>query len=241
MPASLPNLRELADEEVIELIGLARGESRAFLVEALGWTRGEAAVPYLRSLLGETGRGSVYLRSCALGALAKREGERAKSDLAGLLTGTPLDVQVSAVSLLQAMDEGQYAEAILSWLERRLRAQERDTWELSGVLRYAQRVNVLAPLATLLDAHPDSLDSHEAEQLERAWPGKLRARFLATGDPADGPDAEAVDDWFHLNMAEVDEGAWYDLTVEFVGPMIQRLRNQLVRSRAAARDRPGDA
>ena len=234
MPASLPELRALTDEEVIELIGLAQGESRVLLVETLGWTSGHAAVPYLRSLLSETGRGSVHLRVSALGALAQREGERARPDFVGLLTGTPLEVQACAVCALEENDDGHYSEAIFDWLERRLKAQSRDTWELSGVLRYARRVNALAPLATILDTHAQLLDPHEAEMLERAWPSRLRARFLATRHLADGPDAAAVDEWFRLNTAELDEQASRDITVEFVGPIIQRLRKEVVRAKTSS-------
>jgi hypothetical protein len=230
MPASLPELRALTDEEVIELIGLAQGESRVLLVETLGWTSGHAAVPYLRSLLSETGRGSVHLRVSALGALAQREGERARPDFVGLLTGTPLEVQACAVCALEENDDGHYSEAIFDWLERRLKAQSRDTWELSGVLRYARRVNALAPLATILDTHAQLLDPHEAEMLERAWP----ARFLATRHLAGGPDAAAVDEWFRLNTAELDEQASRDITVEFVGPIIQRLRKEVVRAKTSS-------
>ena len=227
MPTSLPDLHELTDEEVIDLISLAGADSRDMLIMVLGYSRGAAGPPYLRQLLRATGKGSVHVRTAALGALVEREGTRAGPDLVSLLSGVPLEVQVAAALCLAELDDGRYASELFAWLERRLRAQGRDSWEVSGILRYAARVNALAPVARLLDSHEHRLASHEVEHLDLAWPATARARFLATGDPAFGPDLTALDDWFDMNSTRnLDEQRSYDIFVEFVGPIIDRLRRK---------------
>jgi hypothetical protein len=87
-------------------------------------------------------------------------------------------------------------------------------------------VNGLVPLAALLNTHAEKLDSHEIEQLERAWPEARRTRFLDSADPAYGPDASLVDAWFHLNVAEVEPQESLDILVRYVGPIIQRLQKK---------------
>jgi hypothetical protein len=227
MPASLPDLRDLTDEEVIDLISLAGADSRVMLIPVLAYTRGAAGPPYLRRLLGETGRGSVDVRTAALDALVAREGAQARPDLVSLLSGVPLEVQVSAALSLADIDDGQYSSELFAWLKRRLAAQSRDSWEVSGILRYALRVHRLAPVADLIATYEHHLAPHELENLNAAWPAAARARFLASRDPNDGPERAALDEWFYRDVTRApDDQRSYDIFVEFVGPIIDRLRKR---------------
>ena len=63
------DLRALSDDEVIALIGEAKGYNRELLVEVLGYSQGSTGVPYLRSLLDAQGLGSAHPRVVALRAL----------------------------------------------------------------------------------------------------------------------------------------------------------------------------
>jgi len=56
------DLRALNDDEVIALIGEAKGYSRELLVEVLGYSQGSTGAPYLRALLDTQGPGSAHLR-----------------------------------------------------------------------------------------------------------------------------------------------------------------------------------
>lgn len=227
MPASLPDLHDLTDEEVIDLISLAGADSRVMLIPVLAYTRGAAGPPYLRRLLGETGRGSVDVRTAALDALVAREGPQATPDLVTLLSGVPLEVQVSAALSLADIDDGRYSSELFAWLKRRLAAQSRDSWEVSGILRYALRVQRLAPVADLIATYEHHLAPHELENLNAAWPAAARARFLASRDPDDGPERAALDEWFYRDVTRApDDQRSYDIFVEFVGPIIDRLRKR---------------
>jgi hypothetical protein len=75
------DLRLLCDDEVIEMIGVSKNFDRELLVDCLGSSTGEAGVTFLRSLLGERGRGSSHIRSAALNALANRLGIEAAPEL----------------------------------------------------------------------------------------------------------------------------------------------------------------
>lgn len=216
---------------MLGLIRLARGDSRLLLVGALGYTHGDTGVPFLRSLLSTTGRGSVHLRIDALGALVSRVGPAARADLVPLLSGVPAELQVSAALALAGIDDGLYADEIFGWFERRLKATSRDAWELSGVLRYALRVDALAQVAVRVDKYSHRMRPHEAEPLERVWPSERRRRFLMTGDPVtDGPAAAALREWDAPGAAgRSDDDEPSDITVEFVGPIIERLRRRAAR------------
>jgi hypothetical protein len=225
------DVRAVSDEEILTLLELARGYDRVLLVEALGYTRGEVGVPFLRDVLAKSsGRGSTYLRISAMTAIATRLGIDAVADLVPLLSGGNLQTQLAALSRIQMKDDGRTSGEVLGWLQRRLRAEGRANtygdYEISGVLRYAIRVGALHPAVALLEANQDRLQPGERQHLDRVWPPEKRSRFLVSERSDDGPDATAVEDWFQTSAVELtDDENLQDLQAD-VGPAIERLRKR---------------
>ena len=224
------DLRALGDDEIIDLIGLARGEDRRLLVSSLAWTRGHSGVSFLRAALSQGGPGSASLRCAAMAALTRRLGKEAVPDLVPLLTDNVLDVQLTAAMLIEDVDDGRNVDAVLLWLGRRLRAKRRvNTWglyEVSGLLRYAIRVGVLPQVLRKLEQERDRLQREEVELLNRAWAPSKRALFLESGEPADGPDASAVEDWYQESVGVWKEEELLAFDTEWVGPVLKKLRRR---------------
>ena len=229
------DLRTLRDEEVIALVGEAKGWEREMLLDVLGFSQGEAGVAFLRSQLDQRRGGSSHLRAAVLRTLAQRVGAAAVPDLTAALSGGTLESQLAALWALERVDEdGAAADAVIGWLAHRLRAPRRaGSWgydEVSGVLRYAARVHALPRLLDVVERNFDRLQLEERELLDQAWPPAKRCRFRRTEDDVDGPDAAAMEAWYQLSATDLDDAQALSSLIEGVAPVIERLRKRRQRT-----------
>jgi hypothetical protein len=224
----------MSDDETIALFEMARGHDRELLIEALGYTRGDSGVPFLRTALELSGRGTTHLRVSAMIALATRLGTEAVPDLVPLLSGGNLQTQPAALACIEMKDDGRASADVVGSLQRRLRAKGRANtfgyYEISGILRYAIRVGALHPVLVLLKEDRERLQPKDRKQLDRVWPPDKRSRYLEGRRPADGPDAAAFEDWFLKSAAQLTDEERLEFLEEDVAPVIARLRKRRQRT-----------
>jgi uncharacterized protein (DUF2267 family) len=165
------------DDLLIAALEDAHGDDRTVLVGALGRSEGDAGPPLLRALVSPESNEAGHIRAAALRALGDRVGAKETRLYAAALSDRSVLVQAAAAGVLAEHGDSRATPDLINWLTRKLRRKSRaHTWdpeEIRSAVRYADRNQVLADLASTLLEHRDLLMDEERRWLEQVWPAAL--------------------------------------------------------------------
>lgn len=167
---------DLTDEDILAALDRAVEEERTLLVLALGESSGEQGPPFLRRLVRDPAPDEAGLSAVGLTPLAERCGSEVTPDLLERFTANRrrVDTQRWLLHLIARYADDRAGDAVLDWLERRLRGQQRG--------RYGDPNDL--PLAiTFLAQHPRCapLLKVAGQSLVGMWPKLVKdeRRWLA--------------------------------------------------------------
>jgi hypothetical protein len=193
---------DLRDEDILTALDRADEEERALLVLALGESAGEQGPPFLRRLVRDPVPAELGLSALALTPFAERCGSEATPELLEKFTasGRKIDTQRWLLYLIARCADDRAGDAVLDWLTRRLRGEQRgrdgDPDDIPLAITYLAQHPNCAPLLQAAGSHLlamwSELVKDERRWLSRHWSALATGRD-ATQSPVPPPTEVEVE------------------------------------------------